>query len=109
MVQNYPYRDCSIRQVVLYTPGDRETGAINREWNGFGFGKTGTSGFDIFRWNWITYQNSGKALDYEVRWGDTLETIAFDWKISPDRIAAENGLAFDSDLNPKQRLILPAP
>lgn len=50
MVRNYPYDDCFIAEVVLYTPGDRTTGVINYEWNGNGFGNTGFSGFDIFRW-----------------------------------------------------------
>jgi hypothetical protein len=61
MVRNSPYADCSIEEVPLYTPGDRENGVINHEWNGFGFGRTGTTGFDVFRWNWITYHIDGKA------------------------------------------------
>ncbi|MCX6064251.1 MAG: LysM domain-containing protein [Chloroflexi bacterium] len=109
MVQNSPHKDCSISEVVLYTPGDRETGVINHEWNGFGFGKTGSSGFDIFRWDWVTYQNGGKALDYTVRWGDTCETIAFDWKISPDQLAAANHLTLDAALTPGDILTLPEP
>jgi hypothetical protein len=109
MVRNAPYTDCSIDEVNLYTPGDRETGVINHEWNGFGFGQTGTSGFDIFRWKWITYHLNGQAIPYTVRWGETLETIAFDWKISPESLAAENQLALTDQLNPGEVLTLPAP
>ncbi len=107
MVRNYPYPDCSIEQVRLYSPGDRENGAINHEWNGFGYGKTGTTGFDIFRWKWISYHISGKAAPYQVRWGETLETIAFDWKISPHSLAARNQLNDDSQLQPGKLLDLP--
>ncbi len=108
MVRNSPYDDCSIDKIVLYTPGDRETGAINHEWNGFGFGQTGTSGFDIFRWKWVSYHIDGAALNYTVRPGDTLETIAFDWKISPESIASANRLPLDTQLEPGQNISLPA-
>lgn len=109
MVRNSPYTDCSIEEIALYTPGDRQNGVINYEWNGNGFGKTGTTGFDVFRWNWITYHNNGQAMGYTVRWGDTLETIAFDWKVSPEGIMSANGFASDVQLTPGQVISLPAP
>lgn len=109
MVRNYPYEDCSIEEVELYTPGDRENGAMNHEWNGNGFGKTGTTGFDIFRWNWITFHNDGQPLQYTVRWGETLETIAFDWKISPESLSSANQLTANTQLTPGQVITLPAP
>jgi hypothetical protein len=109
MVRNYPYADCSINEVVLYTPGDRETGVINHEWNGFGFGQTGQSGFDVFRWKWISYHLDGQSIQYVVRWGDTLETIAFDWKVSPESIAAANHFLPDTQLEPGQMISLPVP
>jgi hypothetical protein len=108
MVQNYPYADCSIQEIVLYTSGDRETGVINHEWNGFGYGKTGTSGFDVFRWKWVSYHIAGQALDYVVRPGDTLETIAFDWKVSPESIVSANHLSSDIQLQIGQTISLPA-
>jgi hypothetical protein len=108
MVRNHPYNDCSIEEVTLYTPGDRENGVFNKEWNGFGYGKTGNGGFDVFRWNWITHHISGTSQAYSVRWGDTLETIAFDWKLSPEQIAASNGLTLNAQLNPGQIISLPA-
>jgi hypothetical protein len=107
MVRTHPYADCSIEEVKLYTPGDRETGVINREWNGFGFGKTGTTGFDIFRWNWITHHLNETEREYRVRWGDTLETVAFDWKISPEQIASANRLPADAQLTPGEIIVLP--
>jgi hypothetical protein len=93
MVRNSPYADCSIEEVSLYTPGDRENGVINHEWNGSGFGKTGTTGFDVFRWNWITYHVNAQPIQYTVRLGDTLETIAFDWKVAPTSIVESNQFA----------------
>lgn len=108
MVRNAPFADCSIDQIVLYTPGDRESGAINHEWNGFGFGRTGTTGFDVFRWNWISYHASGQPQRYVVRWGDTLETIGFDWKIAPQSIARNNHMRYDAQLTPGQVIFLPA-
>jgi hypothetical protein len=109
MVRNAPYDDCSIEEISLYTPGDRENGVINHEWNGFNFGQTGTTGFDVFRWNWITYHIEGTARQYTVRWGDTIETIAFDWKVSPESILEANGLGTDTQLSPNQVITLPAP
>jgi hypothetical protein len=109
MVQNHPYADCFIRVVVLYTPGDRENGVINHEWNGFGYGQTGTSGFDVFRWKWVDYHIDGQPIRYVVRWGDTLETIAFDWKVSPDSLIAANQFAPDVQLVPDQEILLPIP
>ena len=109
MIRNTPYTDCSIAEISLYTPGDRENGVINHEWNGFGFGQTGTTGFDVFRWNWITYHINAQPIQYSIRWGDTLETIAFDWKISPKNIAEANQLMVDTQLTPGQIITLPAP
>jgi hypothetical protein len=109
MVRNHPYADCSIEEVKLYTPGDLNTGVINHEWNGFGYGKTGTTGFDIFRWNWVTHHLNGVSREYSVRWGDTLETIAFNWKLSPEKIAYANGLDLTSQLTPASIIILPTP
>lgn len=101
--------DCSIEELSLYTPGDTTTGAVNYEWNGHGAGKTGTTGFDVFRWNWITYHNSGQPMQYTVRWGDTIETIAFDWKVSPESIMTTNQFAVNSQLSPGQVITLPTP
>ena len=109
MVQNAPYADCFIREVTLYTPGDLETGVINHEWNDHGFGRTGTTGFDVLRWKWITYHAEGKPIQYTVRWGDTLETIAFDWKISPQSVLDANQFVGDIQLTPGQIITLPAP
>lgn len=109
MVQNFPYVDCSIEEVILYQPGNRETGVVNREWNNGGYGKTGTSGFDVFRWKWITYHVNGLPIQYTVRWGDTLETVGFDWKISPEALAVANQLPATTQLTPGQVITLPAP
>jgi len=109
MVRNSPYADCAIAEIQLYTPGDRKHGVINHEWSGFGFGQTGTAGFDVFRWNWITYHINAQPIQYTVRWGDTLETIAFDWKISPEDLAGINRLTMDTQLIPRQLITLPAP
>lgn len=109
MVQNSPYADCSIEEVPLYTPGDRQNGVINHAWNGFGFGQTGTTGFDIFRWNWVTYHINGQPLQYSVRWGDTIETIAFDWKVSPQSILDDNQQLGDVQFIPGQIITLPQP
>jgi len=109
MVRNSPYADCSIEEVSLYTPGDRENGVINHEWNGSGFGQTGTTGFDVFRWNWITYHVNAQPIQYTVRWGDTLETIAFDWKISSTSIVEANQFANGTQLTPGQVITLPIP
>jgi hypothetical protein len=107
MVQNSPYADCFIREVTLYTPGDLETGVINHEWNDHGFGQTGTTGFDVFRWKWATYHLEGKSISYTVRRGDTIETIAFDWKISPESLALANQVPLDAQLTPGQVIQLP--
>jgi len=109
MVRNSPYADCSIEEIPLYTPGDRENGVINHEWNGLGFGQTGTSGFDVFRWNWITYHINAQPIQYTVRWGDTFETIAFDWKVSPQSIMEANQFVNEIQLTPGQMINLPAP
>lgn len=109
MVQSAPYEDCSIEEVQLYTPGDRENGVINHEWNGFNYGKTGTTGFDVFRWNWITYHVQGQPMQYTVRWGDTVETIAFDWKMPVQSILDANQLTGDVQFTPGQVITLPVP
>ena len=106
--QIQPKWDCFIKEVVLYTPGDMVSGVINREWNSPSNGRTGVMGFDIFRWKWITYHFNGVPLQYTVRLGDTLETIAFDWKVSPQDIADVNNTAVASHLVPGQTIILPA-
>jgi hypothetical protein len=109
MIQAYPIHSCRVQEVTLYTPGQREEGVVNHEWNGFGYGRTGTTGFDIFRWKWITYHLNGLAIPYTVHWGDTIETIAFDWKISPESLLANNGLSAGVQLTPGQRIELPGP
>lgn len=83
MVQNEPIWGCSIREVELYTPADLSSGVISYDWNAHEFGRTGITGFDIFRWKWITYHLEGKPIQYAVRWRGTIETIAFGWKVSP--------------------------
>jgi hypothetical protein len=108
LVRNYPFKGCSIEEIVLYTPGDRSNGFINHEWAGYGFGRTGYYGFDVFRWKWITYHNEGKERDYVVRVGDTLETIGFDWKVDPAQIAGWNHLQTGTQLAVGQTLTLPA-
>jgi hypothetical protein len=107
LVRYLPYSDCSIEHIPTYTPGDRNNGYLNFEWAGNGFGETGNHGFDVFRWKWITYHVEGSARNYTVRIGDTLETIAFDWKIDPTRIADWNGLAPDTQLSAGQTISLP--
>ena len=109
MTRLTPEQECSIEEITLYTPGDRESGVINHEWNGFGSGRTGTTGFDIFRWNWITYHIEGKTIPYTVRWGDTIETIAFDWKTSPRSILEVNQFPGDVQLTPGSVITLPIP
>jgi hypothetical protein len=109
MVQNSPHKDCSISEVVLYTPGNRETGVVNHEWNGFGFGKTGGTGFDVFRWKWITYHVNGQPMHYTIRLGDTIETIAFDWKIDPASLLQANNFQPGVQLQPGQVIQLPVP
>lgn len=105
---SYSQQDCSISEVVLYTPGDRESGVINHEWNYHGCGATGRYGFDVFRWKWISYHLEGDARQYVVRLGDTLETIAFDWKVPPELILAANPLINQISLVPGQVIVLPA-
>jgi hypothetical protein len=109
MVQNSPTLDCFIREATLYTPGDVQTGVINYEWNGNNYGSTGSTGFDVLRWKWITYHLNGQPMQYTVRWGDTIETIAFDWKISSQSILDANLFAGDVQLTPGQIITLPAP
>ena len=109
MVQNAPYPDCSIREITLYTPGDRETGVINHEWNDHGFGRTGTTGFDVLRWKWATYHMNRQSMPYTVRRGDTLETIAFDWKVSPQSLQDANPAIDFSQLYFGQVILLPTP
>lgn len=69
-------------------------------------GSTGSTGLDVLRWKWITYHLNGQPMQYTVRWGDT---IAFDWKISPQSILDANGFAAGIQLTPGQTLTLPAP
>ena len=101
--------DCSISEVVLYTPGDRETGVIHYEWNDHGYGHTGGYGFDLFRWKWISHHLEGVSREYTVRWGETVETIAFDWKVSPQNIIQFNRFSSEVQLTPGQRILLPPP
>lgn len=110
MVKNHlGIKDCSISEVILYTPGDQDSGVINYEWNDHGYGTTGRYGFDVFRWKWISYHLEGKSREYEVRLGEIVETIAFDWKVSPERVLAVNHLSNGAQLEPGQVIILPAP
>jgi hypothetical protein len=109
MVQNLPVADCFIHEVVLYTPGDMVSGVIHKEWNSFDYGRTGLMGFDVFRWKWQTYHLEGEAREYVVRVGDTIETIAFDWKISPEQLISENQLNMGEQLSAGQTIVLPAP
>jgi hypothetical protein len=106
--QIQPKWDCFIREAVLYIPGDMVNGVINNEWNSLTNGRTGVMGFDIFRWKWITYHLNGQPVEYSVRNGDTIETIAFDWKISPQEIVDANHLTVVSQLIPGQIITLPA-
>ena len=69
----------------------------------------GTGGFDVFRWNWITYHVNAQPIQCTVRWVDTLETIAFDWKVSLDNIAGVYQLIIDAQLTPGQVITLPVP
>ena len=110
MVKNlYGVKDCFIREVVLYTPGDLTTGVINYEWDNHGYGFTGRHGFDVFRWKWISYHIEGHSREYTVRWGETLETIGFDWKVSPEDIAAFSNIDINMQLVPGQSITLPTP
>ncbi len=54
---------------------DPEIGVIRHDWNDHGFGTTGRYGFDVFRWKWTSYHLEGVSWEYQVRWGDTIETI----------------------------------
>lgn len=101
--------DCSISEVVLYAPEDPEIGVIRHDWNDHGFGTTGRYGFDVFRWKWTSYHLEGVSREYQVRWGDTIETIAFDWKVSPEEILGANNLTNGAQFEPGQVIILPAP
>jgi len=110
MVKNHlGVEDCFISEVVLYRPGDPGSGVINYEWNDHGYGTTGSYGFDVFRWKWISYHLEGEEREYQVRWGDTIETIAFDWKVSPEEILGANHLVNGAQFEPGQVIILPAP
>ncbi len=110
MVKNHlGVKDCFISEVSLYTPGDRVEGVINHEWNNHGYGITGKYGFDVFRWKWITHSIEGQSREYEVRWGETIETIAFDWKVSPENIIKVNHFLKEVQLNPGQLITIPAP
>jgi len=102
-------KDCSISEVSLYTPGDRVQGVINYEWNNHGYGITGKYGFDVFRWKWITYHQEGQAREYTVRLGETIETIAFDWKVSHESILKANQLTSEVQLYSGQVITLPVP
>jgi hypothetical protein len=102
-------KDCFIREVVLYTPGDLGQGVINEEWNDHGYGITGKYGFDVFRWKWITYHQEGQPREYTVRWGETVETIGFDWKVSPSSILEVNHFQKEVQLVPGQVISLPDP
>jgi hypothetical protein len=106
--QIQPERDCFIKEMVLYTPGDMVNGVINKEWNSPANGRTGVMGFEVFRWKWITYHLSGRPAEHTVRYGDTIETIAFDWKVSPQEIIDTNRLAAAPQLVPGQKIVLPA-
>ena len=99
----------TIEAISFYIPGDVVNGWVNDQWNGHGYGRTGTTGFDIFRWKWEEYHIKGTARPYIVRMGDTFATIGFDWKVSPDAISKENGLPLDETLTPGQKIIIPAP
>lgn len=109
MIQNLPTYDCFISEITLYTPGDLVNGVINKEWNSYENGRTGVMGFDIFRWKWETYHLEGQAREYMVRAGETIETVAFDWKISPESLARANHLILTDQLAPGQIILLPAP
>jgi len=100
-------KDCFIHEVSLYTPGDRFHGAINYEWNDHGYGITGRYGFDVFRWKWITHHIEGQSREYTVRWGETIETIAFDWKVSPESIIEVNHFSKEVQLKPGQLITIP--
>lgn len=109
MIQNLPTYDCFISEIKLYTPGDLTNGVINKEWNSYENGRTGVMGFDVFRWKWQTYHLEGVARTYTVRTGETLETIAFDWKVSPQSIADANQMSLTDSLTPGQTITLPQP
>ncbi|MCJ7433632.1 MAG: LysM peptidoglycan-binding domain-containing protein, partial [Anaerolineales bacterium] len=109
MIQNKPEWDCFIKEVVLYTPGDTVNGVINKEWNSLENGRTGVMGFDIFRWKWVMYHLNGQPVEYTARYGDTIETIAFDWKVSPQAILDANQFVQNIQLTPGQIINLPAP
>jgi hypothetical protein len=82
---------------------------IHHDRNGFGFGQTCTTGFVIFRWDRITDHPNEQPIRYRVRWGEPLDTIAFDWKVSPERTTIANQMPAESQLLPGQSIILPAP
>ena len=110
LVKNHPgSKDCFIRELILYTPGDRETGMINYGWNDHGYGSTGVFGFDVFRWKWITFHLQDQPREYTVRRGETVETIAHDWKVPPHSIIQFNHLFYNNQLIPGQTIIIPAP
>ena len=107
LAKNTVSNSCTIEHIPTYTPGDLSTGFINYEWANNGYGETGNHCFDVFRWKWITYHIEGTARSYTIRIGDTLETIAFDWKISPTSIAEWNGFSTNTQLTPGQTITLP--
>jgi len=65
--------------------------------------------FRCLPWNWINYDVNGQSIPYTVRWGDTIETIAFDWKAPPQSMLEINAFAGDIRLTPGQVIVLPAP
>ena len=109
MIQNLPTYDCFISEIKLYTPGDLTNGVINKEWNSYENGRTGVMGFDVFRWKWQTYHLEGVSREYTVRTGETIETIAFDWKVSPQSLADANQMSLTDSLLPGQTITLPQP
>jgi len=49
----------------------------------------------------------GKDIDYVFRFGDTIETTAFDWIIDPQSIAFANNLNIDEQLVPLSVVFIP--
>ncbi len=56
----------------------------------------------------MDYIWNGQPVEYTARYGDTIETIAFDWKVSPQEIVNVNRISPDLQLVPGQTIILPA-
>jgi hypothetical protein len=83
----------SISKVMLYDPGNYDTGAFRKDWvTNFENYYTGLAGFDVLRRNG-SCMAAGSLLTYAIRPGDTLPKIAAHFLTTIDAIAKQNGIS----------------